>query len=372
MKIALLSTSLMRGGAEIQVFLLARTLKQRGHQVQVISLVAPEALEPELAELGIPLHSLNMRPGTPDPRALWRLAAILRAWRPDILHSHMIHANLLGRLVRLFVPVPVQVSTAHSINEGVRWRELAYRLTDPLCDLTTNVSEAAVARYLQIKAAPDGKIRFVPNGLDTQAFAHRPAEREHLRQELKLDSQFVWLAAGRFDEAKDYPTMLQAFERLAQTHPDTALVIAGEGRLWPDIRALADTLVCRDRVHLLGNRSDVPALMQAADAYVMSSAWEGLPMVLLEAAASSLPSVATDVGGNREIVLAGESGLLVPPGDPAALAAAMQQLMAMPETARRQMGEAGRRHVQQHYDLERVVDTWEAIYEELLSRRRRG
>lgn len=370
MKIALLSTSLMRGGAEIQVFLLARTLKRRGHQVQVISMVAPEAFEPELTELGIPLHSLNMRPGAPDPRALWRLAAIVRAWRPEILHSHMIHANLLGRLVRLLVRVPVQISTAHNIDEGGRWRERAYRLTDPLATLTTNVSQAAVDRYVQVGAVPAAKIRYVPNGLELTPFTQAPVSRQSLRQALGLAGQFVWLAVGRLAVQKDYPTMLRALAATLAGSPETRLLIASEGPLRADLEALSAQLSLTEHVTFLGARNDVPALMQAADAYLMSSAWEGLPMVLLEAAASSLPIVATDVGGNREVVCDGESGWLAPPGDPVALAAAMQRLMAIPETARREMGAAGRRHVQQHFDLEHVVDTWEALYQELLSRHR--
>ncbi|MBS3967370.1 MAG: glycosyltransferase [Truepera sp.] len=370
MKIALLTTSLMRGGAEIQVFLLARTLKRRGHEVQVISMVAPEAFEPELVELGIPLHSLNMRPGAPDPRALWRLTAILRAWRPEILHSHMIHANLLGRLVRLIVRVPVQISTAHNIDEGGRWRERAYRLTDPLATITTNVSQAAVDRYVQVGAVPAAKIRYLPNGLELTPFMSVSASRQSLRQALGLTEQFVWLAVGRLDVQKDYPTMLRALAATLPGYPQTRLLIVSEGPLRADLEALSAQLSLAEQVTFLGARNDVPALMQAADAYLMSSAWEGLPMVLLEAAASSLPIVATDVGGNREIVLDGKSGWLVPPSDPVALAAAMQRLMAMPETARRQMGEAGRNYVRQHYDLERVVDTWEALYQELLSRYR--
>jgi glycosyltransferase involved in cell wall biosynthesis len=372
LNIALLTTSLMRGGAEIQVFLLARTLKQRGHEVSVISMVAPEAFEAELAELGIPLYSLNMRPGIPDPRAVWHLAGILRARHPDILHSHMIHANLLGRLVRLLVRIPVQVSTAHNIDEGGRWRERAYRLTDSLATLTTNVSRAAVERYVRVKAVPASKIRYVPNGLELAPFVSGPNSRPSLRQALGLEARFTWLAIGRLDVQKDYPTMLRAMAATSTAHPETRLLIAGEGPLRADLDALRNQLSLSERVTFLGKRHDIPALLQAADAYVMSSAWEGLPMVLLEAAASGLPIVATDVGGNREIVQDGVSGLLVPPGDPAALAKAMQQLMAMPEATRRQMGEAGRRHVQQHYDLARVVDTWEALYAELLSRRRRG
>ncbi len=113
----------------------------------------------------------------------------------------------------------------------------------------------------------------------------------------------------------------------------------------------------------------MPRLLNAADAYVMSSAWEGMPMVLLEAAAVGLPIVATDVGGNREVVQHGQSGLLVPPKDSARLAAAMSQLMRMPPSERVDMGRAGRAWVLEHYDLRGVIGRWEALYERLLAQK---
>jgi glycosyltransferase involved in cell wall biosynthesis len=122
-------------------------------------------------------------------------------------------------------------------------------------------------------------------------------------------------------------------------------------------------------VRFVGVRDDVPAFMSAADGYVMSSAWEGMPMVLLEGAAAGLPIVATRVGGNHEVVTEGESGLLVPPRDHEALAAAMLRLMALPEAQRREMGERGREHVRAHYGLSRVVDRWEDVYHEVLARK---
>jgi glycosyltransferase involved in cell wall biosynthesis len=122
-------------------------------------------------------------------------------------------------------------------------------------------------------------------------------------------------------------------------------------------------------VELLGIRDDVPDLMRAADGYVMSSAWEGLPLVLLEAAATSLPIVATDVGGNATVVMDETSGFIVPPGSPEALAAAMQRLQDTPASQRQAMGQAGRAHVIATYDLEAVLDTWERLYRDALVRK---
>ena len=159
-----LITGLAYGGAETQLVNLAISLKKRGWKVRVVSMLPPQAFTEELKEAGIPLSTLNMRRGVADPRAVFRLVKILREWKPDIVHGHMVHANLLARVVRIFCKIPVLISTAHNIDEGGRWREVAYRLTDPLVDLTTNVSRAAVERYIRVGAAPKNKIGSCPMG----------------------------------------------------------------------------------------------------------------------------------------------------------------------------------------------------------------
>ena len=146
------------------------------------------------------------------------------------------------------------------------------------------------------------------------------------------------------------------------------LLIAGDGPLRSSISQLADDLGLFKRVQFLGMRNDVAELMAAVDAYVMSSAWEGLPMVLLEAAASSLPIVATDVGGNREIVRDGVNGFLVPGKNSVALAEAMLAMERLPSESRLSMGAVGRAHVSRHYSLPVVVDEWERIYRSLLEK----
>lgn len=160
--------------------------------------------------------------------------------------------------------------------------------------------------------------------------------------------------------------MLRAFRKVQHVRPASRLFIVGQGSLRAETEELAKELGLAEAVRFLGVRNDIPQLMNAADAYVMSSAWEGMPMVLLEAAAVGLPVVATDVGGNREIVRDGYTGLLVPPRDHESLARAMVHLMSLPDAARRAMGQAARAYVEAHYGLERVVDQWEKLYRNCL------
>jgi len=298
-----------------------------------------------------------------------RLRRILARFNPQVVHSHIAHANILSRVTRMLSSFPVLVCTAHSIREGGRLLMLAYRWTDWLADLTTNVSRAGVERQIRQRVGSEARLRFVPNGLDLEHFRADPALRTQVRDELRLGDRFAWLAVGRMEPAKDFPTMIAAFAKVAQSHPQATLLIAGRGACEPDIRSAIQRHGLGDRVRLLGIRTDVHALMNAADAYVMSSQWEGMPLVLQEAAAVGLPIVTTDVGGTAEVVVADESGLIVPPQDPHALASAMDMLMGMSPDTRAQMGRRGRAQVEALFGIDHVLDIWESIYRELLSRK---
>jgi glycosyltransferase involved in cell wall biosynthesis len=210
----------------------------------------------------------------------------------------------------------------------------------------------------------------VANGVDAELYREMSqGARAEMRTGLGLAGEFAWLAVGRFEVAKDYPNMLHAFARVREHRPDAVLLLAGRGSLQAETEALARDLGVFAAVRFLGIRADVPALLGAADGYVMSSAWEGLPMVLLEAAASGLPIVTTRVGGNAEAVRDGETGFLVPPREHEALASAMLRLMNLDVADRRRMGARGREHVRLRYGLARVVEQWEEVYRAALARR---
>jgi len=361
--------TLTHGGAEIQVSRLAIGMRRRGWRVSVVAMVQPRALEDQLRAADVEVACLGMRPGVPNPVAILRLSRFIRARSPRVVHSHILHANLLSRVSRLTARMPVLVCTAHSLKEGSRLHELGYRYTDRWADLTTNVSQAAVDRYVAEGLAPAHRIRFVPNGVDLRQFHHDGADRDRLRRELGVEGKFVWLAVARLEASKDYPNLLRAFSRAVSAKPaaDPVLLLVGRGKLEATLRHLTETLGLSDRVRFMGVRDDVPSLMSAADAQVLSSSVEGMPLVLQEASATGLPVVATDVGGNNEVILDKISGLIVPPNNSHALAEAMQQMMAMTPQQRTEMGRAGRNHVQSQYDIEGVLDRWENIYEELLA-----
>jgi len=216
--------------------------------------------------------------------------------------------------------------------------------------------------------AASARVHVIPNGTDMTAVGpHLRARRAALRQSLGIgDGEFLWLAAGRLEEPKDYPNLLEAMAMLRPAAPHARLAIAGQGPLEHELRALAASLHLDDVVSFLGFREDVHACMAAADATVLASAWEGLPNVVIESLAAGTPIVSTDVGGVREVIDEGVSGLIVPPRRPLALASAMSALMARSPSDLRSMGDAGRAYVERHYAVDNVVAGWSDLFNDLL------
>lgn len=392
---ALLIPTLDRiGGAESQVMLLASGMCSRGWRVTVVALSGSggEAAR-SLRDSGIDFVTLEMRKGVFDPRGWIRLHRWLASERPDVVHAHLPHAAWMARGARLCLrphrlrgtlgnpashagsssssagfSSPVFIDTLHSSSCGTLTRRLTYRATDWLADRVTAVSRSVANTHLQAGMVARHRLSVVPNGVDVNRFRPDLSIRSSVRRSLGLGSEFVWLAVGRLDEVKDYPTLLNAFSRL----PEPAkLLIAGQGPMQDALATLTARLGIEHRVRFLGFQSDVRPFLQAADAFVLSSRWEGLPISLLEAGASGLPSVATDVPGTREVLVHGRTGLLTPPGATAALARTMTMLMQASVRERRSMGNLARMHVSEQFGIEAILDRWTEIYSELLHAARR-
>lgn len=370
-RLVLVISTLAHGGAEVQVRTLAEKFARRGWRVDLIVLRTPEAFVSELEAASVRVHCVAGASGRVGITGWWRLVRLLRKLSPDVVHSHMRGANLATRLARPFANIPVLVCTAHNLKEGVNRRgttgatETLYRLTDRFCDLTTNVSRSAVARYIETRAAPVDRIRFVPNGIDIDRFRRDDLARARIRNELQLADRPVVINIGRFHPQKNHELLVRAFAEAHVKVPGAVLLLVGAGDLQPEIKSLVAALGIAPAVRFLGIRNDVRDLLSAADLYAMSSRYEGLPVVLLEAAASGLPIVATAVGGNTEIVQEGVSGLLVPSEDLTAFSRALISLLTFPNADRADWGAAGRRFVEGAYGIDNVVETWEGLYAEL-------
>jgi glycosyltransferase involved in cell wall biosynthesis len=286
---------------------------------------------------------------------------------PDLIHSHTFPANIFARMLTLMLRTrgvaPRLVNTIHNVDEGGWHRMLIYRATDCVADQITAVSRAAADRFVRVHAVSARKMRVLTNGIDTEVFSPDRMRRKRMRIEMKAAKAFVWIAIGRLVPAKDYPNLLQAFDEVRIADPAVRLWIAGEGDLDAWRAAHPDAVESRG-VEALGLRRDVAALLDAADGFVLSSAWEGMPLALAEAMAMEKIVVATDVGGVRELV--GESGIIVPPRDSAALAASMVRAMTMGEMERRIMGRESRKRVAGHFSIAGKAEEWADLYTKLV------
>jgi glycosyltransferase involved in cell wall biosynthesis len=373
MRIAYLLTSLGVGGAEKQALAIAERMAKRGHSVALLVLMP--RLDEEWPTALRTVH-LDVRKTPASVFAGFRRGRdFLREFRPQLVHSHSFHANIFARLLRLAGPPFVVLSTVHNVYEGGWWRMVLYRLTDGLSRRTVAVSEAAAQRFTRLQAVPPRKCSVVPNGIDTDGFAPHAERRAETRAKLRLerdvfasleDTEFVWLAVGRMTEAKDYPNLLNAFRDLRELRPDARLWIAGEAALGQiaAFQALRSELGLGDEVRWLGLRRDIPALLDAADAFVLSSAWEGMPLVVGEAMAMEKPVVATDVGGVRELV--GDAGLIVPAKNSALLSEAMLTTMRESREALTARGRAARERIVSHFSMDTTADKWEVLYRTLI------
>ena len=364
MKILYLITSWDFGGAEMQVLQLVEKMQALNHNVLVVSIIKPE-LEfiKKSDKKNIEVQSLEIKKGVPDIRALIRLRRIIKTFKPDVLHAHMIHAVILARTTRLIASVPKLISTAHSINEGGGIRNLMYRFTDFLSDVNTNVSGIGTDLYIQKKMFKKHKTYFVPNGINLPAISGMTNNKTKLKKSLGIDGHlFVWLAVGRLEEAKDYFNLLEAVNELKKNQTDFIVLIAGSGSLKEAITNKITSLGLQQYVRLLGRRSDIPDLLQMADAFVMSSAWEGLPIAILEAASYGLPAVVTDVGGCKEIVEDKKNGFVVPSKSPLKLSEALRVMMQLSNDDMKAMSSYSIEKIRKDYTLDSVVAKWLKLY----------
>lgn len=357
MRILYVLTSLGVGGAEKQVLDLAARMAAKGHSVALIALKHSEEEWPTK----LPVLRLNTsKTFLGILRSLRFAAKFVALFRPDILHSHTFPANIFARLLRPMLRVrgvgPRVINTIHNVFEGGWSRMTIYRLTGPFAHQVTAVSAAAAIRFVQLHAVSAKKISVVTNGIDTDAFTPDRNRRKRMRASMRAGDRFIWLAIGRLVPAKDYPNLLQAFAQLQAAN--ASLWIAGEG----DPLAMQQGNL--SNVHFLGLRRDIADLLDAADAYVLPSQWEGMPLAVAEAMAMGKPVVATGVGGVSELIA--DTGSVVPAQDSHALYTAMLEVMGLKENQRREMGRIARERIEAHFSMDSKAEEWERIYTKIM------
>ena len=359
MSVLFVITGLGLGGAERVVVDLADALFDLGHKPVIAYLRGEATVKPKS---GVPLHCLGLEGAGDVFAAALGLRRLIRRYRPDVVHSHLVHANIFARLVRTVIPMRVLVTTAHNTNEESRLRFWAYRATNWLADASTNVSAEAVAAFERDGAMPKGIMRVMHNGIDVDRFVVDPDAKEAIRMTLGLHpDQQLLVAVGRLEAPKDYENLVDALGVVHASRKDWMCAVAGEGVLRTTLERKIEEAGIQDHVRFLGARRDVPALLAAADFFVLSSAWEGFPLVVGEAMACSLPVVATDCGGVAEFV-GDESRFLVAPRNSHALAGGLLDALDCGREERKRIGIANRKRIVAQFSHDQIVSRWVDLY----------
>jgi glycosyltransferase involved in cell wall biosynthesis len=351
--------------------------QERTLSATVVSLTEPTRIADDLSRAGVSVTSLSLGPRPLALARIRKLAPVLRSARPDVVQGWMYHGNLAAVLgavwARLNVPVAWNVrGSQYDVGHEkpltrlmvLAGRGLSRRVARIIYD-----SETSRAQHRRL-GYDDARAVCIPNGFDTDRFAPSAAARRAVRAQLGLADDVPLIGhLARAHQAKDHPTLLRALAELRRQVPAVRLVLAGRG-IDSGNRALADeihALGIGGAVTLLGERRDVPALLAALDLLCSSSAWgEGFANVLGEAMACGIPCVATDVGEARYVVA--DTGRVVPPRDPAALAGACLELLSLTPAERRRLGEQARARVVEHFAIDAIAERYVAVYREMTSR----
>lgn len=337
----------------------------------------PPALDPRglLAKTGIGYRVLPMGPSFLDARVLIPLVRGLRREPPDILHCHLLRANLYGRLAGRLAGVKGIINTIHGVDEYLTAGNLLSRAVRSAERLSANwvsqyvaVSENARQAVINRLGLTPGKVSTILNALDLEPFQQPGPDVKDLRAELGLNPEALVVGSvGRLAPLKDFPSLVRWLGELSKTFPRAQLVIIGEGEERPALEHLIAGLNLRDKVALPGFRADIPRVLRALDIFAFPSLSEGLSIALLEAMAAGLPCVVTDVGGNAEAVVEGETGFVVPPGDSSGFKAALSRLL-QDGNLRKKLGAAGKNRAFTVFNPKRLALQYEELYRSVLNR----
>jgi glycosyltransferase involved in cell wall biosynthesis len=360
-RIAFCITDLDPGGAERALVQLVTRLDRLRWAPAVFCLAGPGQLADELRAAGIEVTCFGARHWR-SAGVVFRLARALRQFQPQIVQTFLFHANLAGRVAARLAGIKVVVSGIRVAERRSRLPLWFDRWTNALVKVNVCVSQAVANFSIEHAGLPRQKTIVIPNGVEVARFTSAGAS-DLAQFGIPAGSRAV-LTVGRLDPQKGLDDLLAAAALVAPRYPEAHFLIVGEG---PERKRLAEAISARnlgDRVRLAGWRADIPEIMAAASMLVLSSHWEGLPNVILEAMAAGLPVVATEVEGVSELVMHGKTGLVVPPRSPEKLAAAIERSLTSPDESRA-FGAAGRARVASDFSWEQMTSRYAALYESI-------
>lgn len=376
MKVLHIITDLDTGGAEMMLYKLCCAINRKRFKPVVVSLKDFGVIGNGIESEGIPVYALGLRRKVPGPFTVERFRQLLRKEQSDIVQGWMYHGNLAAYFAGLAstYSIPVVWNIRHSIYDVrkekilTRWlikagAHISHRPARIVYNSKTSAKQHEALGYRAQKTL------MIPNGFDTEKFLPDPAARQRIRRELGLSDDILLIGlVARYHPMKDHANFLRAASRLAQQHNNLMFILAGRGvnRSNPVIGRLLAQLGIQEKTVLLDERRDIAQLMASLDIASSASSWgEGFPNVVGEAMASGVPCVVTDVGDSAFLV--GNTGKVVPPDEPQALACAWQELIEMGEVERRHRGGRARDRIVQNFTLDNVAQQYERLYEDVLS-----
>jgi sugar transferase (PEP-CTERM/EpsH1 system associated) len=352
-------------GMEVGVVKLANGFDRARIEPSICSCRPAEPIKEKLRN-DVVLFEMDRRRSGNDPAFVLKLARLLRRHRPDILHTHSWGTLCEGAVAARLASVPLVVHGEHGTLQTSHRVLIAQRFVWNRVDRVVSVSERLTERMAETVGFPIGRIRTILNGVDSERFT--PDRRASARAALGLTPRdFVVGTVGRLEPVKDQHTLIEALGALARRGVRFTAYIVGDGALREDLGRHASQLGVADHVVFPGRRVDVEDVMASFDVFALSSRSEGLSNTILEAMATGLPVVSTDVGGARELVVEGITGLLVPPADSESLASAIASLAEDPD-GRLAMGQSGRLRATSHFSLSGMIRQYEDLYLELAAR----
>ncbi len=354
------------GGAERIITKLLPAMDPAKFRVSLICIGEEGELFEQLVSMGIDAKALHASGKPNAAKALRKLSAVMRRAKPDVVIVAGAGTAVIGRLAGLLNNVKHRVVWLHSsrVDRTGFVRDLVDRSLMPFTSRFLGVTDAQLGFMETVCKFPATKIRIVRNGVDSESF--QTPDGWNPRDDLGLDpGRPVVAMVARLQPVKDHITFLNAAKTVLDSLPQTTFLLIGDGPQRGELESLCQQLGISDSVHFAGTRLDIDRLLPAIDVHVLSSHSEGLPMAVLEGMACGKPVICTDVGGTSEIIEHGVSGYLVPPGDPAPLAAHLMTLLTNSDLAER-MGAAGKRRVESEFSLTDSVTEFEKFIAELV------
>lgn len=323
------------GGAETQLLRILPEL-QKYHENRICCVRGHGPIGAKLEEKGIPVYYLELKNAF-DFFAIYRFYKVIKRFSPDILVTYLIHADLYGRILGRLFGIKKIISSKRGALLQWEWLSFFDRLTKSMVNHYLVQTETAKNEWMQKLNLSENKFTIIPNGINTESF-HIKIDKNWKRTNLKIkENSFVITCVAKLRRGKGHEVLLKAFESIFNKHRNTVLLLVGDGEREEELKNSIQDYKSRESIHFLGNRNDVPEILDASDLFILPTEKEGMSNAIIEAMCAGIPIITTDIEENREIITSGENGILVSAGNSNDLSSNMEMLM-MNKSLREKLG----------------------------------